>query len=100
MPHEVHPRVIHGVELLVWLVLVGLTLVTLASTYGATFPARERALMGEVGVLSVALALTGLSLWRLRQRPRAKTVLSVARLVVGVPLLLFALLVAAAGFSA
>lgn len=91
---------IHGVELLVWSAIAGLTLVTLASTYGAAFPARGWALMGEVGVLSVTLALTGMSLRRLRKRPRASALLALTRLVVGVPLLLFALLVAAAGFSA
>lgn len=91
---------IHGAELLVWSVLVGLTLATIATTYGAAFPARGQALMGEVGVLSVTLALTGMSLRRLRERPRANALLALTRLVVGVPLLLFALLVAAAGFSA
>ncbi|MEM9693781.1 MAG: hypothetical protein AAGA56_14625 [Myxococcota bacterium] len=89
-------------EAVIWILLAILTLVTMASTLAAAFPARGRALAGEMVVLGLAFSLAA-GAWRRSgdKTPTRWHLLFVAlRLAIAGPVLLLALVAAAAGFSA
>ena len=96
------------IEVVVWVGLSLLTVAVAAGTLASEFPARSASLFGEGVILSICVAL---ATWAFHHRRRvddgtatrgvvlrgAVTVASVALLG---PVLLFALLVAAAGYTA
>ena len=100
-------RALAGVEIGAWIALFVVTLLTAASTLASEFPARSAALLGEC---VVALSCASLMAWALHGRRRLsqadarglalRGAASVVRVAVLGPILLFALVVAAAGFSA
>ncbi len=105
-------RRVHLVELDVWALCVLVSAAVSLSTLGAEFPARTLALQGEAVALASAVVLAGLSALRLLGvplfglgRPRHPAIAaSIAwitlRLSFGVPIFLFLLVAAAAGFAA
>ena len=84
-----------------------LAIVALINTGGADFLAREMALEGEVTLLAITVVLAATSVWRAVRHmkgsgPSVRVQLAgvILRVSFGVPLFLFALVVAASGFAA
>lgn len=105
-------RAVHAVEIVVWALCAGLTLLIAAYTISTPFPAQVRALLGEAIVLGAALFLTLLALGRWHragdptQPEPGRHAFAIAaafaalRVLLGVPALAFALVAAASGFAA
>ena len=106
-------RVVWTIEVLLWAAFEVLCLAVFLSTWQASFPARCRALTGVAIVALVGAALVGAAAWRLARRGRAPdseklsgrrsvwlTISVCVRVLVLGPVLLFALVASAAGFSA
>lgn len=95
------------VELWAWVSLALLTACVTATTLMSSFPARTASLVGEAAVLLVCAGLAGWAGYRPRRLEEADAgrlavagVLAIGRLVLLGPLLLFFLIVAAAGYTA
>ncbi len=100
-PRSAH--VIHLAEAAIWALLVLLAFVAMLTTLGSSFPARGRALCGEAVVLAAGLLLLALASRRVQRQAGASLVqlgFALLRVLVGIPLSLFALLLSAAGFAA
>jgi hypothetical protein len=100
-------RALLAAEIVVWIGLSSVTILVAGETLASEFPARAVALCGEGVVLTIGAALAGWALHRRRRAERAderslalRGAMAVARVVVLLPLLVFALVVAAAGYSA
>ena len=97
----------HRIEFGAWGVCAALAVAAIINTTAADFLAREMALEGEATLLAITVVLAATSVWRaVRQMkgsgPSVRVQLAgvILRVSVGVPLFLFALVVAASGFAA
>jgi len=97
----------HRIEIGAWAVCAALAIAAMINTVAADFPAREMALEGEVTLLALVVALAAASLWRVVRHTkgsgpslRVQVAGVTLRVSLGVPLFLFALVVAASGFAA
>lgn len=97
----------HRIELGAWGVCAALAMAAMINTVAADFLAREMAFEGEVILLAIVVALAATSVWRavrhtkgLGPSVRVQVAGVTLRVSLGVPLFLFALVVAASGFAA
>ncbi len=96
----------HRVELAVWTVCTVCGVGVILNTLGSDFESRPLALQGETVTLAIVLSLGAASAWRQRSRaharvgPRTQLAAITLRVSLGVPLFLFAIVVAASGFAA
>lgn len=97
----------HRIELGAWGACAALALAVITNTVAADFPSRAMALEGEVTTLAIVVALAAASVWRAARQtkgsgPSARMQIAavILRVSLGVPLFLFALVVAASGFAA
>jgi hypothetical protein len=97
----------HFVEAAVWAGCALLSVWALEGTAEASFPARDRAMLGEAVLLGTAVLFAFLAIRRgaAAERARARDVAGaplvvLVRLISGVPTFVFWLVVAAAGFAA
>jgi hypothetical protein len=99
---DVFRRVVHLAEHVVWCVCFTTALSILCSTAAEDFPAKDRALIGlaiAVGSTFILAALSVARAWR-DDGSRLALVFVPVRLVIGVPVLTFLTVAAAAGFAA